>query len=304
MNHYKTHSMSQLLVAVTLLATLFTSTFSSAEGWVNFNDVVDDKERQAEGIATSNHSSSNSSHDKPTDTKTFAEVAKRYQDAVAVVVIAAPNGERIPYGTAWAAAPGKFATNAHITEPVKKFIKKGLTVQVQLNNSLKIYDVTAAKSHPAYQDGKFDVGVLTVSKNDHPVLKVASTKRLKQLSSGEEMALIGFPMENLQKNNINIDKPLASVQIGNLVALSDFTLKDAGFDNNYQVRHSIPATGGASGSPIFTQDGNVVAVLRGGNVFVDIDVDYKTGKAKLKRRMANAALINFGVRVDLINDLL
>lgn len=239
----------------------------------------------------------------------FQDFVARHNGAVALVVVAYPNGVREPMGTAWGYKPGKFATNGHISLPVEQLLRKGARVQVQLNNSQRaIYNIEKAVTHPAYnaQIASFDVGMLHVKQTDHPILPTASKAALQGISAGQEVALMGFPMEQLRGNNINVNKPLASVQIGNIVALSDYSLKDAGFDNNYAIRHSIPSAGGASGSPIFNKAGVVVGVHNAGNYWTSVEL-VPDGKDKIKmvpKRRALASLINFGVRVDLLEDLL
>ena len=57
-----------------------------------------------------------------------------------------------------------------------------------------------------------------------------------------------------------------------------------------------PVTGGASGSPIFNANGEVVALLCGGNIVPQV----KTEKGILTR-LPSAALVNFAVRADLLH---
>jgi hypothetical protein len=59
------------------------------------------------------------------------------------------------------------------------------------------------------------------------------------------------------------------------------------------IHHDLPATGGASGSPIVGPNGKVVALLNAGNIFM---VD--------GRRIPNAVLVNFAQRADLVRDML
>lgn len=291
---------------ITLWFFLCFSLNSHAQEWQNINDILggDSSPNQPK------NSTENRKSTQPTsrENRSFADIIRKYEQAVAIVVIVAPNGDRVPMGTAWGVAPGKFATNGHISLPVEKYMTKGLTIQVQLNNSSrKIFTVTKSISHPAYNpnSGNFDIGLLHVSNTSHPIWPIADTQDLKRLAAGEDVALLGFPTERLIKGNININKPLASAQIGNIVALSDYTLKNAGFENNYAIRHSIPATGGASGSPIFTKEGKVIGLLNAGNISSNMKLEKRNGKiVPVFHRLPSAALINYGVRVDLVRDLL
>lgn len=248
---------------------------------------------------------SDSSYGSASNTNSIADVIAAYGEGLGVVVMVTQDGRRIPTGTAWAVKPGIFATNAHISVPSNNWLARGGVVQIQLHNSArKIFNVTESITHPAYNNStfSFDVGLLKVKETDHKIWDLANETELKNLRAGEEVAYLGFPMEKLINGNINLLKPQASTQVGNVVALSDFSLVDSGFDNNYVIRHSIPATGGASGSPIFTKKGKVVGILNAGNTYMNIEV---TSDGEISSsRITNASLINFGVRADVINDML
>ena len=124
----------------------------------------------------------------------FSMVYKKYKHAVGVVVMLGSYDEKEgrcfsyePYasGTAWAIRPSWFATNAHITEPVKKSLKCGFDVFIALNETRdKRYRVVKAISHPRYEetkrnyDGKYsidtpDVGLLKIEGAVSTVFPVA-----------------------------------------------------------------------------------------------------------------------------------
>ena len=163
------------------------------------------------------------------------------------------------------------------------------------------YTVTHVQIHKGYGavDTKFDpdVAVLTIKEKHDCYFSIADQKTLGNLKSGIPVAFLGFPTEGLRQDNVNIDNPIASMQTGIIVAVSDFEMKDAGQSGNFLIRHSLPATGGASGSPIFNQKGEVLALLYAGNVIGQINADGKV------QRAPSAAMINFGVRVDLISGM-
>ena len=56
--------------------------------------------------------------------------------------------------------------------------------------------------------------------------------------------------------------------------------------------HSIPVTGGVSGSPVFTPDGKVIAVIWGGSFYLSA-----TGQR------APGLLHNYAVRIDQLSDM-
>lgn len=280
----------------------------------------------------------------------LASAAEIHKEAVGVVTMCFDfkNGQKVvvPLGTAWAFAPNKFATNAHVVSAIKGlyknqirtaaldllalqaieekhaslqeyFQKKGstkskeliqnaekeiasgiLAVKVRINiNGVarKSYDVTHVGIHRSYGETNSnfnpDVAILTIQEQHHIFFKIASKKKLYALKAGKPIAFLGFPMENLSNNNINLSNPVASMQSGIIVAVSDFSLRDDGNANNVLIRHNLPATGGASGSPIFDTAGEVIALLYGGNMLQE-----KSNGT----RMPSAAQINFAVRADLL----
>lgn len=129
-----------------------------------------------------------------------------------------------------------------------------------------------------------------------PALPLAEATVLENLKGGDDVGLIGFPLENIDLGGVNETQPTPKVQIGHVVALTDyFDVAETDFDQRLLLEHSIPSTGGCSGSPIFNSDGRVVALLNAGNAFFKIGSYY---------RLPSAALINYGQRSDLVRELL
>ncbi len=170
----------------------------------------------------------------------------------------------------------------------------------------KKYAVTYVQIHKDYGvvDSSYnpDLAVLTVQGKHDSFLKLAPEKKLHKLKSGTPIAFLGFPMERLggEKGNVNPDYPIASMQSGIIVAVSDFDLKDAGAENNVNIRHNLPSAGGASGSPIFDTDGEVVAALWGGNMIGQV---VATASGTAVTRAPSAAQINYAVRIDLLDGM-
>lgn len=161
----------------------------------------------------------------------------------------------------------------------------------------KCYTITHYQIHQRYgAKGTAvdpDVAVLTIQGKHDTFFKIAKQDTLHSLKAGDPIAFLGFPMENLVHNNVNLDNPVASMQTGNIVAVSDFELKDSGKDANLLIRHNLPSTGGASGSPIFNKNGEVVALLYAGHIIRQQD----------GTRAPSAAMINMSVRVDLLEGM-
>lgn len=285
----------------------------------------------------------------------LSKSAEQYKKAVGLVVLTAEleNGNKVPLplATAWAFAPDKFATNAHVANGLKDACEgakislagsllekraneagykddieaylahlgeaqgkkvteqcmkeadkliRGFSVSILINGEHhKSYPVTHAQVHRDYgvATSSFDpdVAVLIIDGKHDIFFKTAEVDTLGALKSGEPIAFLGFPMENMHNDNVNLDNPVASMQSGIVVAVSDFEMKDAGPSGNYLIRHNLPSTGGASGSPIFNRKGEVVALLYAGNVIGQVQ---QNGQVE---RAPSAAQINFAVRSDLLN---
>ena len=288
------------------------------------------------------------------DTATMlADAAEQHKGAVGLVVLhiklkSGKTGDEA-IGTAWAFAPDKFATNAHVAEAfwnnyadlkktlmeqfveeaaekagkssVNSYLKslseskqkkvleecekdaedfiRDFSIYIAINGRNHIrYPVTHVQIHREWgveSEGGFlpDVAVLTIDGNLDTCFKIADRETLGALKSGTSVAYLGFPMERLEKDNVNVENPIASMQTGIIIAVSDFQFKDAGPSGNYWIRHNLPCTGGASGSPIFNRNGEVVALLNAGNIIDSIKRKYG--------RTPSAAMINFAVRVDLLD---
>jgi len=186
-------------------------------------------------------------------------------------------------------------------ENVEKMIR-GFEVSIQINGAHRLgYPVTHVQIHRDFglANTKFDpdVAVFTIQGEHDCFFPLAGTNTLHSLKSGEPVAFLGFPMEKLDQGNVNIDNPVASMQSGMVVAVSDFEMKDAGKDGNLLIRHNLPSTGGASGSPIFNRKGEVVALLYAGNVIGQVMKDGEIDRAP------SAAQINFAVRADLLKGM-
>lgn len=247
----------------------------------------------------------------------FVNMARKAERAVGLVVLVKPiegGGFRPkPMGTAWAFAPNLLATNSHISEPVREALGLGIETYVVPNKSRgKSYRVVEALVHPRYDEarpnvegrlpatGPYDIGVLRIEGAFDATVPIASEAALASLDAGTPVAFIGFPMENLIGDNVSALNPIATMQVGNVTSVSDYYLEDAGPAGNFLVRHNLPATGGASGSPIFLADGSVAAVLNAGNIILAFNPQ---GDSVTMSRAPSAAGVNYAQRIDILRDL-
>ncbi|MBP5532264.1 MAG: trypsin-like peptidase domain-containing protein [Lentisphaeria bacterium] len=175
------------------------------------------------------------------------------------------------------------------------------SVEIRLSHSNGItLPVTGVQIHPRYKENisseddafknaEFDVAILTTAKSAPVYFRRADTETLYQLAPGRRIAYLGFPMEGLENDGgLNIDKPEATFKDGTINKVTDFDNAHGEARNNKAITHSIPTVGGASGSPVFLENGEVVAVAWGASFDHDEDGN----------RTASAALHNFAVRID------
>lgn len=187
------------------------------------------------------------------------------------------------------------------TAKLEEFKKQGWKVrdiEIRLNHSNgEGFRVAKIQVHPRYnhgdETGEFDVAVFEISGRTDCFFEIASSGELRGLTAGTPVASAGFPMEGLENGDLNIDNPEATYATGVIKKITDFDNKDAGAQNNKSITHSIPAAGGASGSPIFTSNGKVVAVLWGVN----------HGFMSARGRIPSGLLHNKAVRIDQIKHM-
>ena len=94
-------------------------------------------------------------------------------------------------------------------------------------------------------------------------------------------------------------KAPATLHFGFISSLTDVFMCRTDPAHRLLIQHSVPVTGGASGSPLIDPSGKVIGIVNGGNTSVMKSEDSATGKT----RTPNAALINFAQRVDLLRAL-
>jgi hypothetical protein len=250
---------------------------------------------------------------KDTD-RQMASVARQYEDAVGVVVLAGQqNGQPFsePVATAWAVGERVFVSNAHVAQPVAAALTKGLAVFIVLNkNPEKKFRVTEAIVHPRFDqktlsiEGRepavpiYDLGLLRVDAAVPKKFRIAADSELRKLDSGYRVAYLGFPMENMAGQGVDAHSPVANMQSGIITSTTDWWLGKAPFEKSFLLAHNLAATGGSSGSPIFNTAGEVIGVLSAGNVAFQFNA--QTGQLT---RTPSAALINFAQRIDLLREL-
>jgi len=248
----------------------------------------------------------------------FHGLAAEVEPSIYLVVSRSPGGDLQPTGTAWVVAPGVLATNAHVVEgfagrePGAGMVLRGVGAGVA------DLEVESVEPHPGYAAfntllatylpllpaaGGYlklapacDVALLRVVpaaiEQLGPPLQMATAGDLGQLDGGAELATVGFPMEGLVGGGTDFERPQPTQQVGHLTALTDFFLGKSEAANARLIQHSMPATGGASGSPVFDRHRRVVGVHSAANF------------AFFQDRRIPIPAPSFAQRVDLVAELL
>lgn len=282
------------------------------------NSVSNQPRKSSQSVESKQPKKSRQSADSDT---LLANVAETYKHAVGIVVVGGiPGRVGIPIGTAWAVGPNKFATNGHVVQGVIDVLlwwekNKNLSLRVFIAINQKkdlIYNVNKMQVHNRFGKrevnyggevsvGKYDTGFLFTDEKTPIHFKLANIQTLEKLRAGTKIGYLGFPTENLRGDNINLSNPIATMQTGIITSVSNYFMENKA--PKYFVRHNLPATGGASGSPMFAQNGAVVGILWGGNMTIEEDCVERQIAAKRNPgicRRPNAAMINFAERADLL----
>ncbi|PIE65626.1 MAG: hypothetical protein CSA24_02375 [Deltaproteobacteria bacterium] len=215
-------------------------------------------------------------------------------------------GQSKGFCTAFAVRKRVLATNAHCVVALARFQQMGYRTFLVMNRQPKrIYRLKRAVRHPRYHKPMTsiseDVGLVFVSEDLPKQVTFASDAVLKQLESGDRMYTYGFPGRLARVHSPNAT--LAQGIVGRLTKLNG---DHGSFRQNRLLQHSAFTSGGTSGSPIFDERGEVIAVNAGGYVESGTMkvVDPATGTSRKVRVAKQLSGYNFGIRVDVLRELL
>jgi hypothetical protein len=242
------------------------------------------------------------------------------RDSVYLVLVKDAGGEA-GQGTSWVAGDGIMATNSHVAEiffelepgqelmvrsPVEPYVTHKV-LRVELHPGYLAFSQRMAEFGPVVKAlgqqvldagliGAYDVALMYVDQPEKlgKPMKIASEDDLKKLDAGSPVAYMGYPMENMALTALVV-APTPQSKIGNITTVTDYFNIHRKDGDNHLIQHDVGATGGASGSPMINEKGEVVAVLSAVNF-----IFLSSGEA----RIPSGASINFGQRADLVQELL
>lgn len=242
-----------------------------------------------------------------------------------VLVENTKNGGLSGVGTAWPVGLHLLGTNAHVAA-VRDELKPDTVMEVRSPGADgRIYKVTAHRIHPGYKAltefrtkdpigmknaqgvavgadmviPGYDVALLEV-KEELPkddIFKLAKPAQYKSLRAGQPIATAGYPAEQIVSSKAGLIRATPEFHLGTITGITNFFFLPADDDHRQLIHDDLPTAGGASGSPIVDNSGDVVALLNAGNMYM------LEGKG-MPGRMPSAALVNYAQRVDMLRDLL
>ncbi len=248
--------------------------------------------------------------------RTFGpQLVSQVESCVALIIVrhGAPDSHVVDIiGTAFVIGGQTLATTGHQVNEVLVALNQKQLVQAILPD--RTCTVISASKHQDYsldQRGPGgeepvaplrDVGLLTVDASFSQQLTFAPASVLSSLTKGQHVFYVGYPVEEV-KGGVNLHRPQAWFKDGTLGAITDFwggapsTAADA-----LLLNHSCPMTGGASGSPLCNDQGQVIGIVSARNVSHNFSQDAEGNMTSSKQ--TSAVQTNYAQRIDLLQALI
>lgn len=263
---------------------------------------------------------------KPGSSAALATALRQAAASVWVVGSMDKDGVFTPVGTAWAVSRTQLATNAHVAEALREHREQGIPVisggkivrripvgrLVARRNGSADPELTlrdTVEVHPGYGEweSRFgeqfqsaagnrtrsvgfvpacDVALLPIASGDpgRP-LPLASKNNLTMLAAAP-VGYVGFPMEGVA------GVPSQQTVTGVVTNQTDFFCQPSPAEDAQLIHHNAVSVGGASGSPLLNERGEVVGLVSAGSV---------VGVAERGRIPIG---LNYAQRVDVLQELL
>jgi pSer/pThr/pTyr-binding forkhead associated (FHA) protein len=239
----------------------------------------------------------------------FGATLKHTKNSVYLLGAKRQDNVFLPCGTGWSAGDRILATNCHVVDALRGYEDQGCTLYARLPGTDPVdFEIAGMTTHPgwdrfrALRDSQFrsksgavtrmllafDVALVRTRDDIGPALPLASAQDIEDLSGGQEIAYVGFPMENLEGFQGNQPPSIAT---GTVTALQDPLGQSAPTDMSIIIQHDLPTLGGSSGSPIFDAAGHVIAINNAGHYIFVGGQRIPTG-------------LRLGQRIDLLRDLI
>jgi hypothetical protein len=210
------------------------------------------------------------------------------------------------YCTAFAVRKRVLATNAHCVMAHNTYKLQGGKLYVVMNREpTRRYNIIKVAHHPDYHKPQrtisHDVGLLQIDGDLTDFVELASEKELSEVSGGDVMYTYGFP-----GRLASVTSPDATLVQGVIGRVTKLDGELGAFPDNKLIQHSAFTSGGTSGSPVFSQEGKVIAVNTGGYVepgSMQV-MDPMTGRAGNLVVAKQLAGYNFGIRIDVLRGML
>ena len=235
---------------------------------------------------------------------TAKSIAVRFEKAL-FMLIAQADGHETGFCTAFAVSvDGVLATNAHCVQTLKDLQASGAAIVARMNRDpASTWPVTRWKEHPGYQGKPMsaDVGVVLLGLGGRtlPVATtLASDDVQRSLAAGEPIYTLGFPGQVM-----NEARPAADFRAAYVSRLTTYDNTPGTPATSRVVWHSALTSKGTSGSPIFNESGEVVAVNNGGLSAREVWIKDPQGTFRPEVTY-EATGLNFGIRADALRELL